>query len=66
VDDAGVSMHPGAGHGSVGDWTRISCPIGAWLNGKVIDRVLIGFDHAADTGDFSGLIDNLTIENTAD
>ncbi|PIU32372.1 MAG: xylosidase [Syntrophobacteraceae bacterium CG07_land_8_20_14_0_80_61_8] len=64
-DDAGISMHPGAGRGTVGAWTRVSCAIGTWLSGKTIDRILIAYDHAAESGDFTALIDNPTIENSA-
>lgn len=66
VDTAGTGMHPGAGRGVVGQWNRVTCRIGSRLNGTVIDRILIGYDHAADVGDFRGYIDNLTIEDVAD
>ena len=61
VDMAGVSMHPSAGRGTLNTWTQTKCIIGQWLNGKTIDRILVGYDHAAGTGDFSGYIDDISI-----
>ncbi len=64
VDANGVSMHPAAGRGTINTWTKTTCNIGTWLNGKTIDRILVAYDHAAQTGDFSGYIDDVSI-NTA-
>jgi len=61
VDYNGVSMHPATGRGTVNTWTKTRCNIGQWLNGKTIDRILVAYDNAASTGDFSGYIDDVAI-----
>lgn len=57
----GVSMHPGAGRGTVNTWTQTKSSIGQWLAGKTIDRILIGYDYGPLTGDFSGYVDDIEI-----
>lgn len=64
VDANGVSMHPAAGRGIINTWTQTSCNIGTWLNGKTIDRILLAYDHAPATGNFSSYFDDISI-NTA-
>ncbi|MEO6134663.1 MAG: glycoside hydrolase family 71/99-like protein, partial [Ginsengibacter sp.] len=49
-DANGISMHPGAGRGTVNTWTKSVCNIGTWLNGKTIDKILVAYDQAAQTG----------------
>ncbi len=61
-DEAGVNIHPDTGHGRVGRWTRIEVVIGRRLKGKVIDRILVGYDHGSDRGDFKAFIDDLVID----
>ena len=63
-DINGVSMHPATGRGTVNAWTKTTCNIGTWLNGKTIDKILAAYDHPAGTGDFSCYIDDISI-NTA-
>lgn len=65
VDQNGISMHPGAGHGTVNTWQRVLCNIGNWLNGKTIDRIMIAYDHAAETGSFKTYFDDIIISDTA-
>ena len=65
VDVNGVSMHPSAGRGTVNTWTKTESYIGQWLNGKTIQRILIGYDHDAETGDFRGYIDDIVIDEQA-
>jgi hypothetical protein len=65
TDQNGTSMHPGAGHGTVNTWQRILCNIGTWLNGKTIDRIMVAYDHGADTGTFKTYIDDIVISDTA-
>ncbi|HEY8918968.1 MAG TPA: T9SS type A sorting domain-containing protein [Chitinophaga sp.] len=65
TDQNGTSMHPGAGHGTVNTWQRILCNIGTWLNGKTIDRIMVAYDHGADTGSFKTYIDDIVISDTA-
>lgn len=56
----GESMNTGA-KGTVNQWTEISCHIGTWLDGKTIDRILLSYNHAGETGDFRGYIDDVKI-----
>ena len=60
-DDNGISMHPSAGRGAVGTWSKTSCEIGHFVNGKTIQTILIGYDHAPGTGTFTGYIDDISI-----
>ncbi|MDP4238847.1 MAG: glycoside hydrolase family 71/99-like protein [Bacteroidota bacterium] len=63
VDLNGVPMKPSQGRGTVNAWTQTVCNVGQWLNGKTIDKILVTYDQAANTGDFSGYIDDIIIEN---
>ncbi|KAA2240962.1 T9SS type A sorting domain-containing protein [Chitinophaga agrisoli] len=64
TDQNGASMHPGAGHGTVNTWNKIFCNIGNWLNGKTIDRIMIAYDHGAETGNFKTYFDDIIISDT--
>jgi hypothetical protein len=64
TDINGVSMNPSAGRGTVNTWTRTQSNIGLWLNGKTIQRILIGYDHDAESGDFRGYIDDIVIDES--
>ena len=59
----GQGMHPGAGRGVVNEWTQIRCRIGDWLNGKTIDRILLAYDLAPETGNFSAYIDDIIVHD---
>ncbi len=60
-DTNGIPMHPGAAKGSVGQWTEIVCNVGLWLEGKIIDRIMIAYDQGPLTGDFSTYIDDISV-----
>jgi hypothetical protein len=62
VDLNGVSMHPATGRGTVNTWTKTTSVIGSWLAGKTIDRILIAYDHAPETGDFRAYFDDIAID----
>lgn len=62
-DINGVSMHPGAGHGTVNTWQQVLSNIGNWVSGKTIDRIVIAYDHTQDTGTFKTYIDDITIQD---
>lgn len=64
TDQNGVSMHPGAGHGTVNSWSQISCNIGRWLSGKTIDRIIIDYVHNNEVGNFKTYIDDIIISDT--
>ena len=61
VDYSGVSMKPSTGRGTVNTWTKTKCNIGLWLNGKTISKIIVGYDNNPSTGDFSGYIDDIAI-----
>ncbi len=63
VDQNGIGMHPGAGRGTVNAWNQVTCNVGLKLNGKTIDRILVGYDQGASTGQFRGYIDDIAIDN---
>lgn len=63
LDQFGISVHPATPRGTVNTWTQIQSNIGQWLNGKTIDRIMIAYDHAPDTGDFRGYVDDIVITN---
>lgn len=65
VDQNGISMHPGAGRGTVNTWNQTQCHLGNWLNGKTIDRIIIAYDHGADTGNFRTFFDDIVIRDSA-
>ncbi len=62
LDTNGTSMNLAAGRGVVNVWNKISSDFGLWLYGKTISRICIGYDHAPETGDFRGYIDDISIE----
>jgi hypothetical protein len=64
VDSSGLSMKPATGRGKLNTWTKTKCNIGTWLNGKTIDKILVGYDNGPSTGDFSSYIDDISV-NTA-
>ncbi len=64
VDANGISMHPAAGRGTVNAWTKTTCNIGTWLNGKTIDKIMVAYDHASATGDFSAYFDDISINTS--
>ncbi|MER5642953.1 glycoside hydrolase family 71/99-like protein [Streptosporangium sp. NPDC002524] len=64
VTTTGADMHPGTAKGTVGSWTRIQSDFGSALNGKTIDKVLVGYDRSGTAGAFTAYIDDLTITNS--
>jgi hypothetical protein len=63
VDTTNVSMDPSVARGRINQWTTITCKIGQWLAGKIIDRFVVAFDHTGTTGQFNGFIDDLIIQS---
>ncbi len=60
-DAGGISMHPGAGRGTVNAWSLVESNVGQWLSGKTIDRILVGYDQGPSTGQYRGFIDDIFI-----
>ncbi len=65
TDSNGISMHPKAGRGTVNTWTNITSNVGAWLHGKTIRYIIIGYDRPEATGGFRGYIDDIKISKTS-
>jgi hypothetical protein len=61
LDTSGRRMHPATGRGTVNNWTKTVCPVGLYLNGKTIEKILLAFDHSGVSGTFSGFIDDISI-----
>ena len=61
VDADGQRVHPDVGHGKVGEWVTVTVDLYAYAPGSVLDAVMIAYDHAADTGNFTAYIDDLYI-----
>lgn len=61
-DQNGALMHPGTAKGTVNTWPQTKCTIGSWLNGKTIDKILIAYNHAADSRDYKAYIDDIVIK----
>lgn len=65
TDSNGISMHPKAGRGTVNTWTNITSNVGAWLHGKTIRYIIIGYDRPEGTGGFRGYIDDIKISKAS-
>ena len=63
VDQNGVSVHPAAGRGAVGQWSQTICNIGQWLNGKTIAKIDIAYDHSGATNEFLNWLDDIEISD---
>ena len=50
-----------AARGQIGQWQQVVCPLGRYAAGKTTQTVLVGYNRAEDSGDFSALIDDLQI-----
>jgi hypothetical protein len=61
TDTNGNPMKPAAGRGKVEEWTEIICPVGNWLSGKTIDKILIAYEGVSSSGNFSANIDDISI-----
>lgn len=67
VDQNGVSVHPGSGHGGsipLNAWSQVTSNFGVQNAGKTIDKIWVAYDRAGSTGGFRGYIDDITISNT--
>lgn len=57
----GTDMHPAAPKGTVGSWSTVESEFGPELAGRTIDKILVGYDREAATGDFDAFIDDIEI-----
>ncbi len=63
-DQNGVTLHPGAqcaANRTLNAWNGVQSVIGYVAAGKTIDRILIAYDQALNTGQFRGYIDDIQI-----
>ena len=58
----GEGSHPANTKGVVGQWTKISIPIGQRFYGKTIIAVMVAYDGLPGTGHFETFFDDLSIE----
>ncbi|MHB1455969.1 MAG: glycosyl hydrolase family 28-related protein [Armatimonadota bacterium] len=58
---AGEGVHPANPKGVVGQWTKISLPIGKRFYGKTIVSVMFAYDGLPGTGPFETFFDDLSI-----
>lgn len=68
-DQWNIFMHPadqgnGARH-PVNTWSQVRSTIGSALAGKIIDRILIGYDQYPNTGGYRGYIDEIVVKDGA-
>lgn len=63
TNNTGSGMHPGDGHGTVGEWQWLSCMFGSGeLLGDEITQILVAYDHPAPSGAFTAYFDDITID----
>lgn len=61
-DRDGVQAHPQTGRGKVGQWVTVTIDLSERVAGRTIKRIMVAYDHGADTGEYVTYIDNLRIE----
>lgn len=70
LDVNGFSVNPQRGHGGaipLGAWTQIASNIGAYVSGKTIDGIAVGFDRpSASLGYYHGYIDDIAVSGVPD
>jgi hypothetical protein len=50
-----------AAHGTLDRWDTLRCALSEYAPGKIIQTVLVGYDRAVETGEFSAWIDEVSI-----
>jgi hypothetical protein len=50
----------------VNTWNKNTSNFGLWLNGKTISRICVAYDHAPETGNFRGYVDDISITQSKD
>lgn len=63
VDISGIQMHPKEGHGTKGKWVTVTVNLSDILGGDniTVTKVMLAYDHPADTGNFTAYVDNLFV-----
>lgn len=63
TDQNGVRIHPAyqCNHLTLNTWNHVTVNLGAFVSGKTIVRVNIGYDQPANTGGYRGYIDDINI-----
>ncbi len=63
VDQNNIRFHPSIARGTIGAWNQVVVNAGQWLNGKTIDKIVVGYDQGPATGQYRGYIDDIYIYN---
>ncbi|HLG77230.1 MAG TPA: hypothetical protein VKX46_12505, partial [Ktedonobacteraceae bacterium] len=63
TDQHGNRAHPAyqCGHLTMDAWNQVIVNLGAFVNGKTIVRLDVGYDQPANTGGYRGYIDDISI-----
>lgn len=63
TDQHGNRVHPAyqCGHLSMNSWNQVIVDLGAFVSGKTIVRLDVGYDQPANTGGYRGYIDDISI-----
>lgn len=63
LDQHGQSIHPSGqcNHLTLDSWNQVTVNLGAYVNGKTISRLDIGYDQPSHTGGYRGYLDDLSI-----
>jgi hypothetical protein len=66
-DQYGNSIHPSkqCNHLTLDTWNHVSVNLGAYVNGKTINRIDVGYDQAGQTGGYRGYVDDILINNSS-
>jgi hypothetical protein len=65
TDQRGNRIHPRSqcGHLTLDSWNQVIVPVGAVADGRRITELSVGYDQPANTGNYRGYIDDLSIRN---
>lgn len=66
VDQHGMAVDPASGHGGqlpLNAWSEVRCEIGQWLADKIVDAIVVSYDHPGGSRPASAHLDEVTITN---
>jgi len=59
----GMGVHPGNPKGTVGQWAKVSIPLGQYHAGKVISAIFFAYDSRGGGGPFEAWFDDVALES---
>jgi hypothetical protein len=67
TDQNGIRVHPAnqCGHLTMNAWNQVTVNLGAFVNGKTIVRLDVGYDQPTSTGSYRGYIDDISIQSAS-